>query len=135
MDTITAGATISCAMELFETGVLSEKDIGYALGFGNAPNMFRALRETALRQGFGDILAEGGAAVAEKYGRPELFMGVKKQGMPAWHPQGIEIIGLQYATSNVGACHTNATLISSGSSHAIADISSPDNDWASFLQR
>ena len=50
MDTITAGATISCAMELFETGALSEKDIGYPLPFGNAPNMFRALRETALAE-------------------------------------------------------------------------------------
>lgn len=110
LDTITAGATISCAMELYETGILSEKDVGYALPFGNAAAMFRALRETALRQGIGAVLAEGGAALAEKYGRPELFMGVKKQGMPAWHPQGIEVIGLQYATSNVGACHTKATL-------------------------
>ncbi len=67
--------------------------------------MFRALRETALRQGFGDLLAEGGAALAEKYGRPELFMGVKKQGMPARHPQEIEVIGLQYATSNVALAH------------------------------
>jgi len=25
-------------------------------------------------------------------------------------PQGIEVLGLQYATSNVGACHTKATL-------------------------
>lgn len=110
MDTITAGATVSCAMELFETGILSEKDIGYALPFGNAEALFRALRETALRQGFGAMLAEGGASVAERFGRPELFMGVKNQGMPAWHPQGIEVIGLQYATSNVGACHTKATL-------------------------
>ena len=30
--------------------------------------------------------------------------------MPAWHPQGFEVIGLQYATNNVGACHTKATL-------------------------
>jgi len=87
MDTITAGATISCAMELFEIGALSEKDIGYPLGFGNAPNMFRALKETALRQGFGDVLAEGGAAVAEKYGRPELFMGVKSRVCPPGIPR------------------------------------------------
>jgi aldehyde:ferredoxin oxidoreductase len=110
MDTITAGATVSCAMELFESGLLSEREIGYPLNFGDAAMMFRALRETAVRSGFGDLLAEGGAAVAERAGRPELFMGVKRQGMPAWHPQGIEVLGLQYATSNVGACHTKATL-------------------------
>jgi len=110
MDTITAGATISCAMELFENGDVDKKDIGYPLNFGDAEMMFRALRDTAVRQGFGDLLAEGGASVAERFGRPEIFMGVKRQGMPAWHPQGIEVIGLQYATSNVGACHTKATL-------------------------
>jgi aldehyde:ferredoxin oxidoreductase len=30
--------------------------------------------------------------------------------MPAWHPQGFPIIGLQYAVNNVGACHTKSTL-------------------------
>jgi len=110
MDTITTGATISCAMELFEKGYLSEKEIGYPLNFGNTEAMFQLMKETALRQDFGDVLAEGGYLVAERYRHPELFMGVKKQGMPAWHPQGVEIIGLQYATSNVGACHTKATL-------------------------
>ncbi|MBW1703377.1 MAG: aldehyde ferredoxin oxidoreductase C-terminal domain-containing protein [Deltaproteobacteria bacterium] len=68
------------------------------------------MKKTALRQDFGDLLADGGNAVAEKYNHPELFMGIKGMGMPAWHPQGFEVIGLQYATNNVGACHTKATL-------------------------
>ena len=110
MDTITTGATISCAMELFEKGYLSEKEIGYPLNFGNTEAMFQLMKGIALRKDFGDVLAEGGYSVAERYGHPELFIGVKRQGMPAWHPQGVEIIGLQYATSNVGACHTKATL-------------------------
>jgi len=114
MDTITAGATISCAMELFEKGYLTEKEIGYNLNFGNTDATLELLKAIAFRQGFGDLLAEGGYAVAEKCGHPELYMGVKKLGMPAWHPQGrfkgSGIIGLQYATSNVGGCHTRSTL-------------------------
>jgi len=110
MDTISAGAIISCAMEMFEKGYLPEKDIGYPLGFGSNEAMFQLIRKTALREGFGDLLAEGGNALAQKYGHPELFMGIKGMGMPAWHPQGVEVIGLQYATNNVGACHTKATL-------------------------
>ena len=43
--------------------------------------------------------------MAEKYGHPELFMGVKKQEFPGFHPQGFQILGLGYATSNRGACH------------------------------
>lgn len=110
LDTITAGATISCAMELFESGYLSEEDLGYAMGFGNTKAMMELLKKTAIRKDFGDVLAEGGRFVAEKYGHPELFMGVKGMGMPAWHPQGVPIIGLQYATNNVGGSHTKATL-------------------------
>jgi len=110
MDTISAGAIVSCAMELFERGYLPEEDIGFPLGFGNTDGLFQLMRMTAVREGFGDLLAEGGNALAHKYGHPELFMGIKGMGMPAWHPQGIEVIGLQYATNNVGGCHTKATL-------------------------
>ena len=110
IDTISSGAIISCAMELVERGYLPEKDVGFPLGFGNTEAMFQLMKMTALREGFGDLLAEGGNALAEKYGHPELFMGIKGMGMPAWHPQGIEVIGLQYATNNVGGSHTKATL-------------------------
>jgi len=110
MDTITTGATISCAMELFEKGYLPERDIGYPLNFGNTEAMFELIKKIGLRRDFGEVLSEGGKALAEMYGHPELFMGVKGMGMPAWHPQGAEVIGLQYATNNVGSSHTKATL-------------------------
>ena len=101
MDTITTGAMISCAMELYEEGYLPEKDLGYPLEFGNT-NMFNLLKQIAHRQGIGDLMAEGGIAFAAKYGHPELFMGIKGMGIPAWHPQAFDALGLQYATNNVG---------------------------------
>jgi aldehyde:ferredoxin oxidoreductase len=109
MDTITTGAMISCAMELFEEGHLPEKDIGYPLEFGNT-NMFKLLRQIAHRQGIGDLMAEGGIAFASQYGHPELFMGIKGMGIPAWHPQAFDALGLQYATCNTGGAHTKATM-------------------------
>ena len=109
MDTITTGAMISCAMELFEEGHLPEKDIGYPLEFGNT-NMFNLLRQIAHRQGIGDLMAEGGIAFASQYGHPELFMGIKGMGIPAWHPQAFDALGLQYATCNTGGSHTKATM-------------------------
>jgi aldehyde:ferredoxin oxidoreductase len=134
MDTITAGATISCAMEFFEKGYLTEKEIGYRLNFGNAEDTLELLKKTALRQDFGDLLAEGGYSVAGKYGHPELFMGVKKQGMPAWHPQGrsqgLETIGLQYATSNIGACHTKSVM----PFHAKSSEIEPLVEWTKHYQ-
>ncbi len=109
MDTITAGAMISCAMELFEEGHLPERDIGYPLEFGNT-NMFRLLRQIAYREGIGDLMAEGGIPFAVKYGHPELYMGIKGMGIPAWHPQAFDALGLQYATCITGASHTKATM-------------------------
>ena len=109
MDTITAGTMISCAMELFEEGYLPEKDLGYPLEFGNT-NMFKLLRQIAHREGLGDLMAEGGIAFASKYKHPELFMGVKGMGIPAWHPQAFDALGLQYATCVTGGSHTKSTM-------------------------
>ncbi len=109
MDTITTGAMISCAMELFEEGHLPEEDIGYPLEFGNT-NMFKLLRQIAHRQGIGDLMAQGGVIFGAKYGHPELFMGIKGMGIPAWHPQALDALGLQYATCNTGGAHTKSTM-------------------------
>jgi aldehyde:ferredoxin oxidoreductase len=124
-------------MELFEKGYLTEKEIGYNLNFGNADATLELLKATAFRQGFGELLAEGGYAVAERYGHPELFMGVKKLGMPAWHPQGrfkgSGIIGLQYATSNVGACHTRSTLTFNPGSSEIEPLTQWTKHYEDFV--
>ncbi len=112
LDTISAGATIACAMELVEKGVLTEQEIGFPLRFGDGEALVRAMTQIGRREGFGDVLAEGGARLAAKYGRPELFMGVKKQEFPAYDPRGILGMGLQYATSNRGACHVRGYMVS-----------------------
>ena len=77
MDTISAGATVACAMELFEVQALGEKEAGRPLRFGDATAMVELMTEIGYRQGFGDVLAEGAHRVARKYDRPDLFIGVK----------------------------------------------------------
>jgi len=105
MDTISTGNTIGCAMELYERGYLPKKDVGRILNFGDASAMVEMTKKIALREGFGDILAEGAYRVAEKYGHPELFMGVKKQGFPSYEPRGLQGLALAYATEPRGADH------------------------------
>jgi aldehyde:ferredoxin oxidoreductase len=111
MDTITAGATIACAMELIEKGALPAEQAGCDLRFGNGDALVEIVRKIGRREGFGDVLAEGGARLAERFGRPDLFMGVKKQEFPAYDPRGAFGMGLQYATSNRGACHVRGYMI------------------------
>jgi aldehyde:ferredoxin oxidoreductase len=111
MDTISAGATIACAIELFEKGAISEQQAGGPLRFGDADALVDTMTRIAYRRGFGDLLAEGSARVAERFGRPDLFMGVKGQEFPAYDPRGVFGMGLQYATSNRGACHVRGYMI------------------------
>jgi len=111
MDTISAGVTIACAMELFEKGAISQKQAGCKLTFGNAAALVDLMTKIGYRRGFGDVLAEGAARVARKFGQPGLFMGVKGQEFPAYDPRGAVGMGLQYATSNRGACHVRGYMI------------------------
>ena len=105
MDTISMGSTIACAMELYEKGYLLKKDVGMALNFGNAHALVELTEKAALREGFGNLLAEGAYRLAEKYGHPEFFMGVKKQEFPSYDPRGLQGMALGYATQSRGACH------------------------------
>lgn len=112
-DPITLGATIACAMELFEAGYITEEDTGgIPIRFGDAETMVKLAEMTGKNEGFGAQLALGSYRVAEKYGHPELSMSVKKQEMPAYDGRAMQGIGLEYATSNRGGCHVRGYMTS-----------------------
>ncbi len=114
LDTISAGVTIACAMELYERGYLPREDLGAGpeLRFGSSEAILYYTQAMAYRQGVGDKLAEGSYRLAQAYGHPELSMSVKKQELPAYDPRGVQGQALAYATSNRGGCHVRAYLIS-----------------------
>jgi aldehyde:ferredoxin oxidoreductase len=112
MDSITMGATVACAMDLYEAGLLPEKDTdGLDFHFGRADTMVELTRRTGLREGIGDRLALGSYRFASSYGHPEYSMTVKKQEMPAYDARGVQGIGLEYATCNRGGCHVKGYTI------------------------
>ncbi|MCP4154826.1 MAG: aldehyde ferredoxin oxidoreductase family protein [bacterium] len=114
LDTISAGATLAAAMELYEKGFIKKEEFGKApeLKFGSSEAIVYYTRLMAYREGFGDKLAEGSYRLADSYGHPELSMTVKKQEIPAYDPRGVQGHALQYATSNRGGCHVRGYLIS-----------------------
>ena len=113
LDTISAGATIACAMELYQRGLVTDDELeGPPLEFGSAEAIEEWTRKMGAGEGFGEKLAKGSYRLAEMYGVPELSMSVKKQELPAYDPRGIQGHGLQYATSNRGGCHVRGYLIS-----------------------
>ncbi len=112
IDPISAGVTIACGMELFERGIVSKEEVGRSLNFGDPDVMVEMVKAIGYREGFGDTLAEGSYRVAERYGHPEYSMSVKKQEFPAYDARGAQGMGLEYATSNRGACHVRGYMIS-----------------------
>lgn len=106
LDTISAGSTIACAMELSEKGYIDED-----IRFGDAEKMVDLVRRIAYRDGIGDELAEGSFRFARKHGHPELSMSVKRQELPAYDPRGLQGHGLAYVTSVRGGDHVYAYLI------------------------
>ncbi len=106
MDPISFGVTLAAAMELYETGVITDQDTdGVPLNFGNAEALTIMAEKTGKYEGFGQQLGLGSKRLCEKYGHPELFMGVKGQEFAGYDSRALQGMGLGYATSNRGACH------------------------------
>jgi aldehyde:ferredoxin oxidoreductase len=106
IDTISTGGTIACAMEMFEKGVITEKETdGLDLSFGNKDMLEELVRRIAYREGIGEKLAEGSRPFAEHYGHPEYSMTVKSMEIPAYDPRASFTQALGYMTSPTGACH------------------------------
>ncbi len=108
MDTISAGGAIGFAMDLYENGILSEKDAaGIDLRFGNGDAVVQMVEKIANRDGLGDLLAEGVKRAAEKIGKGADKYAVHVRGMepPAYDVRGIKGMGLAFMTSPRGACH------------------------------
>ena len=111
MDTITAGMTIAFACECFEEGVISAEDTGgLKLRFGDADMMLQLLELIARREGFGDVLAQGSARLAVKWGvadKPS-SLSVKGQELSMHDPRVKVGVGIGFAVSPYGADHMTA---------------------------
>lgn len=111
MDVISLGATIALACELFERGILTATDTGgVELHYGDPELVFGLIKMTALRQGFGALLAEGNAALAEYAGVPELAVTVNRLEVPMHDPRAFLGMAVTYALSPRGACHMEGDM-------------------------
>lgn len=105
LDTISTGATIACAMELSERGVITEY-----IRFGNGDTVLDLIDKIANMDGIGEKLAMGSYRFAKECGAEEYSMSEKGLELPAYDPRGVQGMGLSYATSNRGGCHLRAYM-------------------------
>ncbi len=114
LDPISFGATVGAAMEMYEEGIISDKETGgIELKFGSAKALTDLAELTGKGEGFGAEIGLGSKLLCEKYGHGELSMSVKGQEFPAYDSRGIQGMGLTYATSNRGACHLRSYTVAS----------------------
>ena len=113
MDVISLGVTIGLACELFERGILTSADTGgLEIRYGDAEMVFKLIELTARREGFGAVLAEGNAALAERAGVPELSATVNRLELPMHEPRAYLGMAVTYALSPRGACHMEGDMFS-----------------------
>jgi len=118
IDTISAGAAISFAMECYEKGLIDSQDVGgMDLSFGNKEAILPLVEMIARREGIGDLLADGVKRASEKIGKEasEFAMHCKGMEFPAHEPRVKKSMALTYGLSPIGADH-----MASEQDHAIA---------------
>ena len=108
IDAISAGVIAGFAMDCYENGILTGKDLdGIDAHFGNQEAMVQLIEKIGKREGIGEILADGVKRAGEKIGK-----GSEKL---AQHIKGVEVTGydlrclktaaLGFAVSFRGADH------------------------------
>jgi len=108
IDTISAGAIIAFAMECYENGILKKEEVGgMDLSWGNPAALPELVRMISLREGIGDMLAEGVKIASERLGGGSEKYAIHGKGLeaPAHDPRSGKVLGVTYGTANRGMCH------------------------------
>ncbi|MCP8320065.1 MAG: aldehyde ferredoxin oxidoreductase family protein [archaeon] len=82
LDTVTTGSLIAWAMECWEKNLLAKFDTELKLDWGNCNALLTLIDKIALREGFGNILAEGGLRASKILGKESKQYLVHVKGLP-----------------------------------------------------
>jgi len=111
LDTISAGCTIALACEMFHRGVISGADTGgVEIRYGDIATMHRLIEMIARREGFGEALSQGSAALAERFGVPDLAVTVKRLEVAMHDPRAFTGMAVTYALSPCGGSHMQGDM-------------------------
>ncbi|MHA1264437.1 MAG: aldehyde ferredoxin oxidoreductase family protein [Candidatus Helarchaeota archaeon] len=107
VDTISTGCTVAFAIDCYEKGIITEKDVGFPLDWGDAEAIVRLTQLIATKEGIGKVLSQGTRKAAALLGKgaEDLTAEIKGLDVPMHEPRANFALGLQYATANRGACH------------------------------
>jgi len=125
VDTISTGSTIAWAMECYEKGILGREDLnGLELSWGNRDAVYKLIQLIGEGKGIGKVLSEGvrSASAAIGKGSEKFALHVKGLEVPMHDPRAFQGMGLQYATSNRGACHLQGFVLRIEQGERVGDL-------------
>ena len=108
MDAISAGVTVGFAMDCYENGILTKKDLdGIEANFGNSEALIQLLEKMGKREGIGDILADGVKSASQKIGKgsEKLAQHIKGLEVTGYDLRCLKTAALGFAVSFRGADH------------------------------
>jgi aldehyde:ferredoxin oxidoreductase len=108
LDTISAGTTIAFAIECFENGILTKADTdGIELTWGNSRAIIDVLKKMCVREGIGDLLAEGAQRASAEIGKgaEKFAMHVGGEMVPMHDPRCTPGWGATYVSDPAPARH------------------------------
>jgi len=111
IDTDSTAAAIAFAIDLFERRVIDAGDTdGLRLAWGDVESIEKLTRRIALREGFGDVLADGVRVAALRIGRgaEDFAYHVKGLEIPCYDPRGSASVALAFSVMNRGADYASA---------------------------
>jgi aldehyde:ferredoxin oxidoreductase len=116
MDAQSTGVTVGFAMDCYENGILSSKDLdGIEASFGNAEALLQLIEKMGKRDGIGDLLADGVKVAAAKIGKgaDKLAQHIKGLEVTGYDLRCLKTAALGFAVSFRGADHnrSNAYVI------------------------
>lgn len=110
LDTISCGTTIGFAYYLMDQGKLTKKEVGMDLKWGDPDPQITLIKQIAVREGFGNILAEGVRALGKRYNASDDAVHVKGLEVACWGVRALFGNAAMYATSPRGGCHLDADI-------------------------
>ena len=113
IDTISAGVVAGWAIECYERGILTAGQIGRKVQFSDLESVVYLLEKMALRDGIGDLLAEGVKRASEKVGKGSADFAVHVKGLEwtGYECRNAPSMMLAYLTSDIGAHHGRAWVL------------------------
>jgi len=129
MDTISLGGILGFAIEAYNKGIISKKDLGIEIGWGKPAELAKLIGYIAKRKNnISKLLGEGVKTASEKLKAESFAVHCKGMDIPGYDPRGTFGMGLAYATSDRGACHQRAWTVK-------AELNDPELERFSFEKK